>query len=362
MSKQTTSPLRHVTIIALLLLGAGLGWLFFAPVPFDPAPDTPFAPNPAGTGVYSGNNLLAEARHVASGEGPEGIAFDAAGRLYTGLHDGRILRFDVALQDAPEEMADTGGRPLGIEFDAKGNLIIADAEKGLLSMSPDGTLTVLTTHVNGRRMIFVDDVAIADDGKIYFSDASQNYSYGHEIIEIFERRPSGRLLVFDPATQETRVLLDDLFFANGVAMGPQDAFVLVNETFGHRIMRYWLSGEKAGTADIFADNFPGYLDNITEAPGGGYWLAVVAPRVDEIDALVDKPFWRKVVWRIMDLTGGSPAEMHSRAVRLDANGTAQMSLDDGTGHIFMMTSVIEENGQLFLGSTINDVIGVIDAP
>ena len=120
--------------------------------------------------------------------------------------------------------------------------------------------------------------------------------------------------------------------------------------------------KKAGTADIFADNFPGYLDNITEAPGGGYWLAVVAPRVDEIDALVDKPFWRKVVWRIMDLTGGSPAEMHSRAVRLDANGTAQMSLDDGTGHIFMMTSVIEENGQLFLGSTINDVIGVIDAP
>ena len=362
MNKKTISPLRYATIIALLTLSAGLGWLFFAPVPFDPAPDTRFAPNPAGTGVYVGNNVLAGATHLASGEGPEGIAFDAAGRLYTGLHDGRIIRFDAGLQSGPEEMADTGGRPLGMEFDAKGNLIIADAEKGLLSMASDGTLTVLTTHVNGRRMIFVDDLAIADDGKIYFSDASQNYSYGTEILEIFERRPSGRLLVYDPATQDTRILLDDLFFANGVAMGPQDAFVLVTETFGHRIMRYWLSGEKAGTADIFADNFPGYLDNITEAPGGGYWLALVAPRTDEIDALVDKPFWRKVVWRIMDLTGGSPAEMHSRAVKLDGKGKARISMDDGTGHIFMMTSVIEQNGRLFLGSTINDVIGVIDAP
>jgi len=362
MERSRKSLIRHIMIVFLVVVSAGLAWLFFSPVPFDAAPDTACAPNPAGTGVYAGNNALAEARHVPSGEGPEGIAFDAAGRLYTGLHDGKILRFDADLQGQPEQLADTGGRPLGVEFDADGNLIIADAEKGLLSMAEDGTLSVLATHVDGRRMIFVDDLAIADDGKIYFSDASQRYSYGNEILELFERRPSGRLLVYDPARQETRVLLDGLFFANGIAMGPEDAFVLVTETFAHRITRYWLKGPKADTVDVFADNFPGFLDNITEAQDGGYWLAVVAPRTDQFDALVDKPFWRKVVWRLMHLTGSSPVQLHSRAVKLDADGKALVSMDDSTGHIFMMTSVIEADGRLFMGSTVNDVIGVIDAP
>ena len=348
-------------IIGLVTLLAG--YLLLWPVPFDPVAGPERAPNPAGTGVFAKNNLLTAATLVETGFGPEGIALDAAGRLYTGLANGDILRqrsdggnggFDV--------VANTGGRPLGMNFDAAGNLIIADAMAGLVSMAPDGRLTTLATDYDGKRMLFVDDLAIASDGKIYFSDATARYEYGADIIEVFERRPSGRLLVYDPVSGQLDLLLDDLYFANGVALSADEDFVLVNETYEHRIIRYWLKGAKRGTADVFVDNLPGYIDNITEGPDGSFWLAVVSARTDALDALVSRPFMRKIVWRLMALTGASPAAHHSYAVKLSPEGAPLISLEDDSGHIYMMTSVLQYGDRLYLGSLTMSALGIIAAP
>lgn len=351
---------RPVLSAVLALLALALGYLLFWPVPFDPVASPVPPPSPAGAGVYAPNTRLAEAAHLKSGVGPEGVEMDAAGNLYTGLHDGRILRFGT--DGSVRELANTGGRPLGLEFDARGNLIIADAIAGLLSLAPDGTLEVLALELDGKRMIFVDDLAIASDGKIYFSDASTRHTYGGDIADLLENRATGRLIVYDPATEKLEVLLDGLYFANGVALSPDESFVLVNETFRYRIARYWLTGDKAGTHDIFTENLPGYPDNLTEAPDGGYWLALVAPRLPELDALMPYPFLRKVFWRALEIAGQSPAQPQSWAVKLDRNGKAVDALEDTTGHIFMMTSVLERGGKLYLGSLVNDVIGIIDAP
>ncbi|MEG9861736.1 MAG: SMP-30/gluconolactonase/LRE family protein [Parvularculales bacterium] len=361
MTQDNNRPKRPRKILAGIagLLGIVLVWLFFWPVPFDPAPDDALPPNPAGSGVFVKNGKLAEAGIITTGNGPEGIAFDGAGRIYSGLGDGSIIRVDGS---DITTLANTGGRPLGVEFDADGQLIIADSEKGLLSMAPDGSLATLVDTYEGEKMIFVDDLAIAGDGKIYFSDATTRYHYGEEILEAFERRPTGRLFVYDPKDGSTRLLLDGLHFANGVALGPDDIFVLVNETFGHRIMRFWLNGPRAGKSDVFAENLPGFLDNITEAPGGGYWLAVVAPRTALLDALAPSPFLRKIVWRILNLTGINPAVHHSWAVKLDENGAPIISLEDDSGHIFNMTSVIEFQNRLYLGNLTEPKIGVLEAP
>ena len=354
-----TTRKRPLLAVFCAILAVMLGYVLLWPVPFDPVVGPTRGANPAGTGVFVKNNRLADARLLKTGEGPEGIALDGQGRIYTGLTNGDILRgnsdgqFDV--------IANTGGRPLGLECDASGNLIIADAFKGLLSLTPDGTINVLATHFDGARMMFVDDLAIADDGKIYFSDASRRYEYGHDIAEVFELRPTGRLIVFDPKTGDMELLLDNLYFANGVAVSPDGDFVVVNETHNNRIMSYWLAGPKRGTADVFADNLPAFLDNITLAPDGGYWVAGVAPRTDELDALSTRPFLRKVLWRVMTLGIVNPVNLHSYAIKLNERGVPVRSLEDDSQHIFMMTSVIEENGQLYLGSLINDVIGVIDA-
>lgn len=350
-------PVLAGTMAVLALL---LAYLLLWPVPFDPVAGPVRDTNPAGTGVFAKNKALAAARLVEVGHGPEGIAFDAQGRLYTGLHNGDIARQKI--DGGFEVLANTGGRPLGLNFDAGGDLIIADAIKGLIAMSPNGDIRTLATDYDGKRMLFVDDLAIASDGKIYFSDASARYEYGHDMMELFERRPSGRLMVYDPKTQELELLLDNLYFANGVALSVAEDFVLVNETYEHRIMRYWLKGPKAGTADVFADNLPGYIDNITEGPDGSFWLAVVAARTDALDDLVAAPFARKLVYRVMQATGFNPAEKHSYAVKLSPDGTPLVSLEDDSGHIYMMTSVLQQGDKLYLGSLLMDSFGVIDAP
>ena len=353
------SHLRRLFAVLAMLFGVSLAYLFFWPVPIDPVANEPFPPNPAGQGVFAANQKLDAAELLTLGLGPEGIAFDAAGNLYTGLVDGRILRVDPSGNIST--FADTGGRPLGMNFDAGGNLIVADAKKGLLSIDSGGAMKILTDSVDGERMIFVDDLAIGRDGMIYFSDASTRHAYGTDLLEIYEGRPTGRLVSYNPATNETRVLLDKLYFANGVALSRDEDFILVNETFRPRITRYWLLGEKAGTHEVFIDRLPGFPDNITEAPDGGFWLALPGPRTEQIDALIPSPFARKIAWRIFNL-GISPVEQHSWAVKLTADGEPVASLEDASGRIYMVTSVIEQDGKLYLGSLATNYIGIIDAP
>ena len=70
-----------------------------------------------------------------------------------------------------------------MNFDARGNLIVADALKGLVSIDAGGAVKILTDSVDGERMIFVDDLAIARDGMIYFSDASTRHAYGSDCLK-----------------------------------------------------------------------------------------------------------------------------------------------------------------------------------
>ena len=61
---------------------------------------------------------------------------------------------------------------LGFDFDAEGNLIAADAIKGLLAIGPDRKVTVLADQVGGDPIRYADAVVVARNGRIYFSDAS----------------------------------------------------------------------------------------------------------------------------------------------------------------------------------------------
>jgi len=63
---------------------------------------------------------------------------------------------------------------------------------------------------------------------------------------------------YNPAAGRVKVLLKDLYFANGVALSENKKFIIINETHRYRIRQYWLKGKKTGTNDIFIDNLPGF--------------------------------------------------------------------------------------------------------
>lgn len=265
--------------------------------------------------------------------------------------DGRLTTF-----------AETNGRPLGLQFDKDGNLIVCDAYKGLLSIDPDGEIKTLATAADGVPFKFTDALAIASDGTIYFTDASLRFQQKDYIFDLLEAKPYGRFLSFNPATGEVKVLLKDLYFANGVALSQEEDFVLINETYRYRIVRYWLKGAKAGTHEIFMDNLPGFPDNISSNGKGTFWLALFTVRNAAMDKIHPIPFLKGQLSKLPRALWPKP-KPYGLVLALNEQGDITQSLHDPTGRqLKEITSAKEYGGYLFLGSLHNDRIGKYKLP
>lgn len=343
-------------MVVLLALFVGGGGFLLQPSPVDSrAWDAPAAP--AMTGKLAANQVLQQAELLAQGQvyGPEDTAVDAAGRVYSGTQDGKIIR--VWPDGRVETWLTTGGRPLGMVFDQQGNLIVADAWKGLLSIDPRGKVEVLTREAHGLPFRFTDDVAIAPDGRIYFSDASSRFHQPDYRLDLLEMRPHGRLLRYEPVSGRTELVMGGLHFANGVAVSPQGDYVLVNETWKYRILRYWLKGRKAGQSEVFVDNLPGFPDNLAVDSEGRYWVAFPTLRNRQVDTLHRYPWLKELVARLPESLQPAP-EDYGLVLVFDGRGELLASLHDPEGtHLQEITSVNPHDGFLYFGSLHNDRIG-----
>jgi sugar lactone lactonase YvrE len=350
-------------IIAAIVLAGLAAYLLAWPVSIDPVAWRS-SPTPGLTGPFARSEGFTALQQMAPdiGEGPEEVTQGPDGFIYTGLQDGRIMRFRPDGEGWAELTAQTGGRPLGLQFDAQGHLIVADAFRGLLSVAPNRTIAVLVDTVDGQRLRFANALDIAADGAIWFSDASQRFDQHHWRFDFWEGRATGRLLRYDPRTHQTAVWLEDLRFANGVALGPDDAFVLVNETLAARIHRLWLKGPQAGTRDVFLDGLPGYPDNLSYNGRGLFWVALAAPRVEALDRLAGYPWLRQVLFRLpAALTEVQPPAV-SWVIGVDVQGTVRYHLRDTAGRYTNVTSVREVDGALWLGSLFGRSVGRAQAP
>jgi len=262
--------MKKLLVISVSVLAVVIIYLFTWPVPIEPLAWTP-PPNPGYTGPFKSNDRLAGIEKLPLGgcHGPEDVAVGPDGKIYASTHDGYIVRLQNGSAPA-EKWVNTNGRPLGIDFDASGNLIVADAYRGLLSISPEGIISELATVADGIPIRFADDVDNAADGKIYFSDASVKFDakkYGGtmaaSLLDLMEHGGHGRLLVYDPDTGKTRTLLKGLNFANGVAVSADQTFILVNETGNYRVLRYWIQGPRKGKAEPLIEALPSFPDNIS---------------------------------------------------------------------------------------------------
>ncbi|MCU0699440.1 MAG: SMP-30/gluconolactonase/LRE family protein [Myxococcaceae bacterium] len=337
---------RGVAFTLLLVVA----WLFAAPAPIEPVAWEPPPPTPL-EGPYAPNDRLAGvewwARQLV---GPEAMYVDGAGRLITGLKDGRIVALTPG-NDTPTELADTHGRPLAIAPHPDGRIIICDAFRGLLALSGDGVIEVLASEQGGVPFRFVDDLAITKAGVIYFTDASARHSIDRFTDDLLEHQRTGRVLKFDPQTRATTLVAGDFNFANGVALGPDEAFLVVAETGAYRLWRLWLSGEKAGQRELFTDALPGFPDNVRFSPARGvFWVAIGSPRNPLVDALAPLPFLRSLVSKLPKAVQPRPAR-HAFVVGVDVNGRVVEVLQHRAPDSYSpIASALEHDGWLYLGS------------
>jgi sugar lactone lactonase YvrE len=370
-----TKPRRFLFFLTALV-GLIVLYLLFWPVPISPQAWTPPTAPPL-TGQYQQNSRLSKIERLSIVEGgtgfaPEDVAFDTEGRIYAGINDGRIIRLQPD-GTRPEAFSNTHGRPLGLAFDSNGNLIVADATKGLLSISRDGSVAVLTTEADGVPFGWANDLDVAADGTIYFTDASTKFSLSNLTSDLLEHQPNGRLLAYDPKTKGTCTILSNLYFANGVAVSPDQSFLLVVETGAYRVRRVWLNkratqvvyvqsktspeAPKYETSEIFIDSLPGFPDGISSNGRDKFWLALVNPRDKALDKLLPHPFLRKVVARLPKFLQ-PPPQRYGFVLGLDVNGHVVENLQDGSQECYArVANAVEHQGTLYLGSIGESAVG-----
>lgn len=224
-------------------------------------------------------------------KGAETVFFDAEGTMYTATDDGNI----ISLTDFQEEeeagrttaqanlLAHVPGRALGAQFDTDGTLYMADAALGLTRLrdisSASSKLEILATHVEDdkgqrSRIQFADDLMIGPKtGKIYFTDASAippNREYHHKTKSMtydvmYASKvdsmygPSGRLLEYDPHTGQVAILAENLWFANGISVDPDETYLIFDESFSLRIGKYYLEDtedHQKGSIDYIVNGDP----------------------------------------------------------------------------------------------------------
>lgn len=345
-------------ILLPLLVAAAVVYLLAWPVPIDPAAwEPPEAPS-IESGVHASNSHLAAVTRIAEGVGvgPEAISIDDEGHLLTGFIDGRVMRFDADGGNG-ELLANTGGRPLGLHALTDGSVIVADAMEGLVRID-DGYAYTLSVSAEGVPYRFVDDVVVgADERMVYFTDASSRFGYHEVMADAFEHRPHGRIIAYDLKTDEVRVLAEDLYFANGITLGPDDEYLVFTETTRYRVQRLWLEGERAGETEVLVDNLPGFPDNITFNGEDRFWLALYSPRDPALDKLLARPFLRKMAFRLPEAIQPGPAT-HGYVLALDVDGGVLADLQHvGEGAYAPITSAVEYEGTLYLGSLSAPAIG-----
>lgn len=339
---------HHIVLLLMIVIAA---FLLLVPTKVQPVGWAPSAAPSLSTGVYAENQKLKGVEPVGTMDiaGPEALLLED-GALITGLRDGKVIRTSLDGKIL-KVLADTGGRPLGLARHPDGRLIIADGIKGLLALNTQGQLTTLTRAADGLPFGFTDDVTVDAVGRYaYFSDASSRWGYGKDGEAIIEHGGDGRLLRYNFQSGKTEQLLDRLEFANGVALGPNEAFVLVNETGAYRISRYWLTGTKAGTHDVFIDNLPGLPDNLSFNGRDRFWVALYAPRNALLDGTASYPYLRKMIVRAM-MVLPKPIEKRAFALGLDTEGNVIANLQDSSnGNYSPITTVREYGDWLYLGS------------
>ncbi|MEW6431389.1 MAG: SMP-30/gluconolactonase/LRE family protein [Myxococcota bacterium] len=352
---------RLVPAVLGVLFGAGV-YLGFGPTAIEPAAWQPPPPTPLA-GPYAPNERLKDVEWWAKAlVGPEAITFDAEGRLVTGLKDGRIVRLTPGSDDAVL-LADTKGRPLAIAYHPDGRLFICDAHGGLLALAADGRLEVLATSEGGVPFKFADDLAIAKDGVVYFTDASARHSIEAFVDDLMEHQTTGRLLKYEPATKRVTKLADGFSFANGVALGPDEAYLVMSETGAYRLWRYWLKGEKAGQKEVFLDALPGFPDNVRYAPERHvFWVAIGSPRNPLIDRLAEWPGLRKAISRLPKAVQPAP-ERHAFVLAVDESGKPVESLQHrAEGSYSPIASAVERDGWLYFGSFAREGVARVRLP
>lgn len=292
-------------------------------------------------------NISSHITPIAKGQmhSSEGLTINKDGIIYSG-NGPEILR--IFSNGKVETFAATGGQNLGIALDNEENLIVANNPKGLLKINKNGEITNLLKYMPIK---YPNGIVISSDGTIYFSDSSSKFNGTKQsyYLDLLEAKPYGRLFSFNPKTKELKTLLDNLRYANGVALSKNEDFLLVNESYGYKIDKFYIKGPKKGQKEIFIDGLYGYPDGISSDKNGNFYVAIFANRSPFLDRLQNYSFLKEQIIKFPKNLRPKLGKDSSILV-LNQNGKVIKKYNDTSRQIYTLSSAQKYNNTLYIGT------------
>ncbi|XP_068619093.1 adipocyte plasma membrane-associated protein Hemomucin-like [Battus philenor] len=361
-------------------------------------------------GVLSPNGALNNAQKLFNNKliGPE--AFQIYNdELYTGLATGEIVKISpgghvtfvtkIGQPCTGLTQEHICGRPLGFEIDGKNKLLyVADAYHGIwkVDFKTDKKQLLVSPNIkiDGKQPKIFNGITLDKSGDLYWTHSSTDYDLSNGAMVPLSD-PSGRLLYYNSKTNQSKVLLDNLWFANGVVISPNNQFVLVAESNKHRLLKYYINGPNKGKSEVFVAGLPGVPDNLRVLPDGSGVLAMLYVAYDEqnplityslartpmarkflarLSLLIEKPFellnehfphviLENIIYKIGHISSlDAIIPQISGIIQLDWNGNIVASYFNTDKSIGTASDAIVYNEKLYIGNPHSSYLALTSVP
>ncbi len=235
---------------------------------------------------------LEPVRATDAHEGPAYAADEDALYFTTLPRDGRsaIKRLDLGTRTESVLVADSGGAN-GMALDGEGRLVVC--EQGSLERPARmarrararGVAETLVEGWHGRRLNSPNDVVVASDGAIWFTDPC----YGH--LRGFRPAPEVGDFVYryEPASDELTVVADGFDKPNGLVFSPAQDVLYVTDSGAHQAPGSFdsgcphhfkafdvVGGRRVAGERLFAVTAPGIPDGIKDDDGGRVFVSAAS--------------------------------------------------------------------------------------
>ena len=231
---------------------------------------------------YKVGNAAIERERIATGfrwaEGP--VYFRDGGFLvWSDIPNNRMMRWleedgHVSVFRTPSNYTNGNTR------DREGRLISCEHDaRRVTRTEPDGTITVLLDSYEGKKLNAPNDVVVASDGAIWFTDPGYGI-LGHYEGHLAEFELPPRVYRIDAKTGRATIVADDFDKPNGLAFSPDEKKLYIIDTGlthgGRSNMRVFdVVGDKLANNKVFAEDFaPGFTDGVRTDIDGNVWCSM----------------------------------------------------------------------------------------
>lgn len=193
--------------------------------------------------------------------------------------DGHVSEFRHGAHYANGNTRDREGRLITCEHDAR----------RVTRTEPDGTITILLDRFEGRPLNAPNDVVVAADGAVWFTDPGYGIDGDYEGHKTAPELPTN-VYRLDPHSGDARVVADDFVRPNGLAFSPDETrLYVVDSGLTHggpsHIRCFEVSDGRLRNGRVFAEDFaPGITDGLRVDIEGNVWCSMgwADPREDGV--------------------------------------------------------------------------------